>query len=55
MRRTAATLYRQAHGFSRIEHAMAQIDHAKVRPLLEEIANLLSPETANEPVDVSYF
>lgn len=41
----AATLYRQGHWTSRIDIAIAQADHQKLRPLLEEIAGLLSPGT----------
>lgn len=44
----AANLYRQGHWSSRIEMAIAQSDHAKLRPLLEEIASALSPGTANK-------
>lgn len=38
-----ANLYRRGHSLSRIEMAMAQSDHGKLQPLLEEIAGLLSP------------
>lgn len=45
----AATLYRQGHWSSRIERAVDQADHEKLRPLLEEIAGLLlSPSVANQ-------
>lgn len=44
----AANLYGQGHWSSRIEMAIAQSDHAKLRPLLEEIAFALSPGTANK-------
>jgi len=44
----AENLYRQGHWSSRIEMAIAQSDHAKLRPLLEEIAYALSPGTANK-------
>ncbi|MEB1846793.1 hypothetical protein VDR43_09195 [Xanthomonas campestris pv. campestris] len=44
----AENLYRQGHWSSRIEMAIAQSDHAKLRPLLEEIAFALSPGTANK-------
>jgi len=54
IRQRAATLYRQG-GSSRIENAMSQVDHEKLSPLLEGIANLLSPETANEPVNLRIF
>lgn len=55
IRQRAATLYRQGHGYSHIENAMSRVDHEKLSPLLEGIANLLSPETANEPVNVRIF
>lgn len=51
IRVTAATLYREEH-WSSIEGAMRAQDHDKVKSLLEDIANILSPNTANEPVDV---
>jgi hypothetical protein len=34
---------------------MSQIDPAKLRPLVNEIANLLSPGTAGEPVDLGFI
>lgn len=39
----AANLHRHGHWSSRIDMAIAQSDHAKLRSLLEEIAGLLSP------------
>ena len=42
-----ANLYRHGHWASRIEMAIAQSDHEKLLPLLEEIAGLLSPGTPN--------
>lgn len=44
----AANLHRQGYGLSRIEMAIAQADHAKLRPLLEEIAFALSLGTAHK-------
>ncbi|WP_205588117.1 hypothetical protein, partial [Pseudomonas aeruginosa] len=44
----SGNMYRQGHWSSRIEMAIAQSDHAKLRPLLEEIAFALSPGTANK-------
>ncbi len=41
-------LYRRGHWSSRIEMEIAQSDHAKLRPLLEEIASLLSPGMAHQ-------
>jgi hypothetical protein len=54
LRRKAATIHRREFEFSRINHAMGQIDPAKLRPLLNEIADLLSPGTAGEPVDLGF-
>lgn len=41
-----ANLYRQGHWWSQIEMAIAKSDHAKLGPLLKEIASLLSPGMA---------
>lgn len=46
IRKRASTLYRDGHGMSRIEYAMSQMEGQKLRPLLEDIANMLSPRTA---------
>jgi len=43
----AATLYRQGHPTSRIDMAIAQADHQKLCPLLDEISSLLSPDIAH--------
>ena len=51
IRERAATLYRDPSPLSRIEYGMKKTDQGKLRPLLEEIANQLSPGTANEPVN----
>lgn len=45
IRGRAASLYQSGHWSSAIEHGMAQADHEKLQPLLEEIADLISPET----------
>jgi len=42
----SVSLYRDGHWSSRIDMAVARADHQKLRPLLEEIAALLSPGTA---------
>jgi len=55
IRRRAITLYRPGHWSSRIENAMSQINPDKVGPLLIEIANLLSPATAEEPVHDDFY
>lgn len=41
-------LFRREHGGSRIEHAIAQADHENLRPLLEEIARILSPNLTHQ-------
>jgi hypothetical protein len=43
LRQRAATTHRREFDLSRINHAMAQIDPAKLRRLLNEVADLLSP------------
>lgn len=50
IREKAATLNDDRFSLSHIGRAMRNTDHGKLRPLLEEIANTLSPGTANEPV-----
>ena len=55
IRRKAATLYGPESVVSRIEYAMSQADHEQVAPLLNAIANILSPDTAGEPIDIDYF
>jgi hypothetical protein len=49
LRRHAATLDSLELESSRIHQAMCQIDQTKMQPLLQEIADLLSPNTAGEP------
>jgi hypothetical protein len=48
IRGRAATLYERGHWGSAIEEGVAQVDDAKLRPLLEDIADLLSPRTAGQ-------
>lgn len=55
IRGRAATLHRNRHTYSRIEYAMGKSDESTMRPFLEEIANLLSPGTANDPVRPDVF
>lgn len=55
IRQRAATLDRDGYRFSGIERIMSQVDVTKLRPLLGEIANRLSPGTANEPVHPHVF
>ena len=52
LRCKAATLDRQEFRHSRIEHVMHGTDHVQLAPLLNEIADILSPDTAGEPVDI---
>lgn len=42
----AENLHRNGHWSSRIDMAIDRADHQKLRPLLEEVAGLLSPERA---------
>lgn len=55
IRERAATLYQEGHGVSRIDYLMSQLDHNTLRLLLEDLANLLSPGTASEPVNISFL
>jgi hypothetical protein len=55
IRRRAASLYRRGHLSSRIEHEMSQVDHATMKSLLEELANLLSPDTSAGPVNIDFL
>ena len=48
IRERAAALYRDGHWTSHIDIAIARADHQKLRPLLQDIADLLSPATTNE-------
>jgi hypothetical protein len=48
IRGRAATLYRKGRWTSSIEAGMARADHAKLKPLLEELADLISPGTAGQ-------
>ena len=56
IREKAATLYRlREYPHSVIEVVMKQTDATEMQSLLEDLANLLSPDTAGEEVNVSYF
>jgi hypothetical protein len=48
IRGRAASLHRQRDWSSSIEVGMAQADHTKLKPLLEEIADLISPVTKGQ-------
>jgi len=53
IRGRAATLYNLRYRGSSIEQAMAQSDHALLEPLLVELADLISPDTAGLGTDGS--
>ncbi len=55
IREQAASHYRRPYPLSRIEYEMGQVDEGKLRSLLLEIANRLSPGTANEPIRSRVF
>jgi hypothetical protein len=55
IRRRAQTLHRPDHWSSRIENAMARVDHAKLQALLQSLADVLSPSTADEPATLSFL
>jgi hypothetical protein len=55
LRRKAATLDWQEYRHSGIEHVMHSTDHEQLAPLLNEIANILSPDTADEPIEFRHF
>lgn len=44
-----AGLLHQAVGGALIEHAMSQVDYTKLRLLLDELADILSPQAAENP------
>jgi hypothetical protein len=48
IRGRAATLHQEGHWSSSIEAGMARTDHAKLGPLLEELADLISPGTVGQ-------
>lgn len=56
MREKAASLYRLCeYSYSVIEVVMKQVDVTELQSLLEDLANLLSPDTSGEAVNVSIF
>lgn len=55
IRSQAVPRYRNPYPLSSIEYAMGQADQGKLRPLLIEIANILSPDTAMEPARPQAF
>lgn len=48
VRGRAARLYREGHWSSGIQRTMAQADHGRLQPLLEEIADIISPTTRGQ-------
>lgn len=55
IRGRAASLFRNGHSSSAIEHGIRQSDHQRLQPLLEEIADLISPETKGKTATHSFF
>jgi len=55
IRGRAATLYSEGHWSSSIERSMARVDHGKLKPLLEELADLISPGTAGQAASQHFF
>lgn len=55
IRGRAGALYQEGHRSSSIEAGMVRADHAKLGPLLEELADLISPGTAGQAADQDYF
>ncbi|MGV1819788.1 hypothetical protein ACQZ63_11415 [Agrobacterium sp. CG160-95] len=55
IRGRAASLSRSDYSSSGIEHGMAQSDHEKMQPLLEEIADMISPETKGKAARHALF
>jgi hypothetical protein len=55
IRGRAATLYREGHWSSSIERSMTVVDHGKLEPLLEELADLISPGTAGQAASQHLF
>lgn len=55
IRHTAESLYRDGHWSSRIDYQMRQVDNATMQALLKELADLISPNTADEPVSTRVF
>lgn len=55
IRRKATSLYRRGFETRSVEYYMNRLDQNTLRNSLVEIANILSPETADEPVSSGYF
>ncbi len=55
VRGRAETLSRPGHWSSSIERELSAADHAKLKPLLEELADLISPGTAGQAAAQHFF
>jgi hypothetical protein len=55
VRGRAAHLWRQGHWSSAIEHVMSQADPAELQPLLEELADIISPNTVGQAAREHFF
>jgi hypothetical protein len=55
LREQAASLRPREFELNRVRHAMNQIERAKVRVLLTEMADILSHRTAAEPISPNDF
>jgi hypothetical protein len=55
IRGRAATLYHKGHWGSSIEESMARVDHGKLKTLLEELADLISPGTVGQVASGGHF
>ena len=55
IRRHVMELHNDRHSLSKIEHAMSQVPHERLKPLLTELANILSPNTQNEKIRRHFF
>jgi hypothetical protein len=55
IRGRAGALYREGHWSSSIEGGMARVDHGKLKPLLEELADLISPGTVGQAAYQHFF
>lgn len=54
IREKAATLYRLRYSLRSVEAYMEQSDHEQLRPLLEQIADIVSPETVGEEMAIHH-
>jgi hypothetical protein len=55
VRGRAASLYRDGYRSSAIEHGMSKVDHSKLQLLLEDIADIISPETKGKVANTGFF